>query len=210
MVTPLTIGWWGKLPARGDFVGRGLPRAWQRAWDEWLQRGLASATRRWGPGLRERLLEMPPWQAIVWPAAGDAPAWTLVVVPSQDRVGRAFPLLLAEPHDAGALGARPLAAWCERARGIGVWALEALPRSTPRDLEAGIARWAATPWPETDEAPDGRIVGLHERWPAAGSFWWPASAEGDLRAPQVQPWPPRESLLFDWLGEDDTAPGEAA
>jgi type VI secretion system protein ImpM len=37
------VCWYGKLPARGDFVGKGLPPRWRSDWDGWLQRGLALA-----------------------------------------------------------------------------------------------------------------------------------------------------------------------
>ena len=40
--------WYGKLPSRGDFVSRGVPRSWSRPWDEWLQRSLALAAQRLG------------------------------------------------------------------------------------------------------------------------------------------------------------------
>ena len=47
------IGWYGKLPWVGDFVGHGLP--WQRTWDNWLQRSLPAAEVQWGhAALRQR------------------------------------------------------------------------------------------------------------------------------------------------------------
>ena len=72
---PLAVGWYGKLPSRGDFVGRGLPKAWLRTWDDWLQRSLADASQRWGAAMREHLLDMPPWQGVVLPGQPGAPAW---------------------------------------------------------------------------------------------------------------------------------------
>jgi len=50
------------------------------------------------------------------------------------------------------------------------------------------------------------IADLRERWNDAGSFWWRAEPDADALAPLVQPWPPRETLVLDWLGEDDTTP----
>src|SRR5947207_3288877 len=37
------VGFCGKLPARGDFVGSGLPRRFAEAWHDWLQAVLAAA-----------------------------------------------------------------------------------------------------------------------------------------------------------------------
>ena len=34
------IGWYGKLPSAGDFLGRRLPPEFQGPWDRWLQHGL--------------------------------------------------------------------------------------------------------------------------------------------------------------------------
>ena len=33
-------GFWGKLPAAGDFVGRRLPAAFVEPWDRWVSRHL--------------------------------------------------------------------------------------------------------------------------------------------------------------------------
>ena len=36
----IAAGWFGKMPALGDFASRRLPPAWIEAWDGWLQREL--------------------------------------------------------------------------------------------------------------------------------------------------------------------------
>ena len=207
-LVPQSVGWHGKLPSRGDFVGRGIPRPWLRTWDDWLQRGLTLAAERWGTALRDHLLAMPPWQAIVPPAQPGLPAWCVVVVASTDRVGRVFPLMVAESHAAHALDATPVAAWHARALDLTAWLAEVMPRSTPREIDVGASNLATLPWPPVGAGRDGRIADLRARWPGAGSFWWRADDEADALAPLVQPWPPRESLLLDWLGEDDTTPPE--
>ena len=92
---PRRVSWWGKLPARADFVGRGLPARWRSDWDGWLQRGLAlAATTLEGAALRERLGAFAPWRYLALPAPGET--WCGIMVASHDRVGRAFPLTLAE------------------------------------------------------------------------------------------------------------------
>ena len=208
MHTPLALsmGWYGKLPSRGDFVGRGMPRAWLRTWDDWLQRAMAGAALRWGSGLREHLLAMPPWQGIVLPSQPGMAAWCVVVAASVDRVGRAFPMLLGEAHEQAALNEAPLATWQARGLDLVEWLVPAMSRCAPKEFESGIARWAALPWPAAGRDADERLAHLHERWPAAASFWWRAEPDADMLAPLVQAWPPRESLMLDWLGDDDTAP----
>ena len=44
-------GFFGKLPARGDFVRAGLPRDFVDPWDAWLQRVLAGSRDAAGRGL---------------------------------------------------------------------------------------------------------------------------------------------------------------
>ena len=44
---PLT-GLFGKVPAHGDFVRRGLPTSFVGPWDSWLQEGMATARDRLG------------------------------------------------------------------------------------------------------------------------------------------------------------------
>ena len=107
--------WYGKLPARGDFVGRGLPPRWRSDWDGWLQRGLAlAATTLDDAALRERLRAFAPWRYLALPAPGEI--WCGIIVASHDRVGRAFPLTLAERLAATGVTARKrctagVAAW---------------------------------------------------------------------------------------------------
>lgn len=210
---PLSIGWYGKLPSRGDFVGRGLPRPWLRTWDGWLQRALAAAAQQLGAAtLRERLQAMPPWQCLVLPQrAGDA-AWCGILVSSSDRVGRVFPLLLAEAYELQGLGTVDLGVL--RARGSEVlrWLTGAGTVLSPKDLEAGSAAWAATPLecPAPDDTRPGTDIDqLRLGWPAAASFWWRSGPAGEPLQPRAEAWPPAEALMLHLLGEAQ-APGSAA
>lgn len=182
MVKPARrIGWWGKLPARGDFVGRGLPPRWRAEWDDWLQRGLGlAASSLDGDALRERLGSFAPWRYVVLPAAGEC--WCGIVVASRDRVGRVFPLTLAER-----VAARVSPAGCA-AR---LASLLDAANAGPDTLEAAIG---ALPAPAL--ADDGPA----HAWPAApASLWWPLDASDDAGA-LAAGWPPRPALLLDLLG----------
>ena len=218
-------GWYGKLPSRGDFVGRGLPPDWLRIWDDWLAGALASAARQ-RPDCRERLRTMPPWQWLVRPSTpGDRRAWCGVVVASGDRVGRSFPLLVAEAWDIDALESFSTAAWQARGEVVARWIESDGRERTPEAFDAGLAALVKTPWPadQLDApaiAPSGHatLAGVRARWPAAVSFWQPvglaaprAPEEGtafDLPLPES--WPPSEALLLHWLDgaqpPDDESP----
>lgn len=73
-------GFFGKLPAAGDFVARGLPEGFVRPWDRWLTRHVAPLPLPVG-GLRFSLV-----------SGGRCVAG--VLLPSQDRHGRRYPLSL--------------------------------------------------------------------------------------------------------------------
>ena len=90
-----TVGLYGKLPSRGDFVRLGLRRDFTDPWDMWWQAGLAGAERIAGPAWVASWLEAPVWQFLL--AAGICGAAPVlgVFLPSVDRVGRYFPLTLA-------------------------------------------------------------------------------------------------------------------
>ncbi|WP_076998144.1 type VI secretion system-associated protein TagF [Variovorax sp. KK3] len=174
------VCWYGKLPARGDFVGRGLPPRWRSDWDGWLQRGLAlAATQMDGPALRERLRGFAPWCYLVLPAPGEV--WCGIVVPSHDRVGRAFPLTLAErlatpapPHDSAERLASLLDAAMEGPEALEA-AIDGLPPRAPSAFEPSRA-WPSPP----------------------ASLWWAADSGHD--APhRTGSWPPEPALVLELL-----------
>lgn len=90
-----TAGFFGKLPARGDFVERRLDRGFCRALDDWLQAGMAAASARLGESWLPLYLSAPLWRFAFHPGVcGPLPA-AGVIMPSVDRVGRYFPLVVA-------------------------------------------------------------------------------------------------------------------
>ena len=90
-------GWFGKLPNLGDFASRRLPASFIAPWDEWLQRGLAAARQELGALWLDVYLVAPVRRFCVAPGVVDARAWTGILMPSVDRVGRHFPLTIAQP-----------------------------------------------------------------------------------------------------------------
>ncbi|SFG09826.1 type VI secretion system protein ImpM [Duganella sp. CF458] len=92
---PRLPGWYGKMPALGDFASRRLPPAFIGVWDAWLQRGMAASR----ASLQERWLETylngPLWSFAVLPGVCGASAWAGTLMPSVDKVGRHFPLTIA-------------------------------------------------------------------------------------------------------------------
>jgi type VI secretion system protein ImpM len=88
-------GFFGKLPARGDFVGRRLGQDFRAAFDEWLQKSVAVSKRQLGAAWLPSYLNAPVWRFVLGPGLCGAPPTLGVMMPSVDRVGRYFPLVIA-------------------------------------------------------------------------------------------------------------------
>jgi type VI secretion system protein ImpM len=88
-------GWYGKLPASGDFVTRRLPASFIEPWDAWLNAMLTGSRERIGAGWRDAFLSAPAWRFVLAPGVIGAQGWAGLMVPSVDSVGRYFPLTVA-------------------------------------------------------------------------------------------------------------------
>lgn len=115
----------GKLPAHGDFVARGMDDAWQADLDVAISRAMQRAMDRYDREFEERFLAAPPWRCAI--AHGGAYLGG-ALAPSLDQAGRLFPVFLAQRADSLAT-ARDLAAGCEEllfAAIPGQWAADRL------------------------------------------------------------------------------------
>jgi type VI secretion system protein ImpM len=165
-----SVGLFGKLPARGDFVRGGLPGSFVAPWDAWLQRVLAASRARLAADWLPAWLEAPVWRFALAPGLCGEDAVLGVMLPSVDRVGRYFPLTLAAlfaPATAGrgretVNDGAEAEAWLDGAEAAGRAALE------------------------QDASPEQAVALLPEPPPShalavAGSLWW--SAGGPRVAP---------------------------
>jgi type VI secretion system protein ImpM len=90
-------GYYGKLPALGDFVQRRLPQDFVTAWDTWLQQGMLGSQDALGSAWLETYLTAHVWHFVLMPGQLGKSGWAGVWTPSVDRIGRYFPLTLAAP-----------------------------------------------------------------------------------------------------------------
>jgi type VI secretion system protein ImpM len=161
IVTPAP-GWFGKLPALGDFASRRLPEDFVRRWDDWLRAGLLCA--REDPDWLARYLVAPIRRFWLAPGVVDGTGRAGLLMPSVDRVGRHFPLTLAQPLDtlAQALAAR---GW-----------FAALDAAARRVLDLDYTVEAFERSLAAVEAPHAGILDASARRLAgelgAGSVWW--------------------------------------
>ena len=114
-------GFYGKLTSHGDFVRRRLPDALVEIWDGWLQQCMFASRQQLGGDWLAHYLTSPVWRFAIARGIVGEQAWAGVMMPSVDRVGRHFPLMLAAPAAAQV----PLTDWIGKG---GSWyeALEAL------------------------------------------------------------------------------------
>ena len=152
---PSLPGWYGKLPGTGDFVTRRLPPEFVSTWDEFLGAAVAGSKELLGAQWLEHYLASPIWQFAVFPPLCGPGAWTGLMMPSVDRVGRYFPLtvcsrLQAVPDSIEA--ADDLLDWLGTIEGAALGALD--PESRIEHFEEALRRQAALS-PLPTEQPDG-------------------------------------------------------
>lgn len=88
-------GWYGKLPGLGDFATRRLPPQFIALWDQWLQRSIEHSRQALGAAWLDTYLNSPIWRFALAPDVCGPERWTGLMMPSVDRVGRYFPLMIA-------------------------------------------------------------------------------------------------------------------
>ncbi len=203
----MAFGVYGKHPAKGDFLGHGLPPALQAKLEGWLDTVLAEAREAMGAD----------WQA-VWPVAPHLHFWlgeaiwgepvAGLLAPTQDRVGRRFPLVYLAT---GAEAPPPPVtdAGQDWRRALSAHAAAVLARTDldqPADLLAGAPRpdmaegvatmvaaefWAARPGPEVGALWQDVAQADHRRAAATRSYWWTegeeATARPDLPLAELEP-----------------------
>jgi type VI secretion system ImpM family protein len=80
----------GKLPAHGDFVARGLSDPHRSAWDTWLSTGLDTARARLGDAFEAAHDVAPPWRFVAQGGPFGPGRRAGAIAPSIDSVGRRF------------------------------------------------------------------------------------------------------------------------
>ncbi|OLP42538.1 type VI secretion system-associated protein TagF [Rhizobium oryziradicis] len=94
------IGFFGKLPSHGDFISEGLERDTITVLDAWIRGGLHACEQEFGAHWPKIFAASPPWRFIVEKGVWGDATYAGVMLPSKDRVGRSFPLLIvAQLHE---------------------------------------------------------------------------------------------------------------
>lgn len=167
-------GWYGKLSTLGDFASRRLPGPVVQRLDGWLSEVVAGSQQQLGDDWLQQYLDSPLQRFVFGPGladSGSGPCWWFgVMMPSCDKVGRYFPLVVLQPRAAPPterFAFDHLELWWQRA---GEAALETL--SDEVDVERFDRALAELPpWPATREVPS---------WAAAS-----ASPDGEFHLPEA-------------------------
>jgi type VI secretion system protein ImpM len=196
-------GWFGKLASLGDFASRRLSGDWVQVIDAWLSQSMHSSAGALGERWLPTYLGAPVWRFAWGPGVVDGHWWFGVLMPSCDKVGRYFPLVVAQsrampPADRVGLDHLDLW-WTQLARAALATLTDA---ATLEDFEAALHDMP--PWPGARSSAVHAVpgAGLGERYAlppgatlndvvhglasaglqqglAGHSFWWPWRIEGE-------------------------------
>jgi len=114
-------GYFGKLPARADFIIGACPAGFLRVWEPFLMAGMAGSRSDLGQSWTDAYMTMPVWRFHLVPTMPDCQLKTSVVgafMPCVDRVGREFPLTIAAPVTSCTNSDMDLENWLDRVEDI--------------------------------------------------------------------------------------------
>ncbi len=101
---PALTGFFGKLPARGDFLREGLPEDLVAPLDLWCRDCLTESRATLGEGWEHAWMTAPIWRFLLPPGSCGGRAVLGVWLPSMDKARRHYPFILAAvADDLGAL-----------------------------------------------------------------------------------------------------------
>lgn len=124
--TKIILGYYGKIRTEGDFVTRNLPRSFREPWHLWMQsiiQNIKQQMDNWGP----HFLTFPVYRFALSAGICGEQAWLGVLIPSLDKVGRPYPMVLCRSLSPGEnlLGANnKYSNWLEQAEALALYCLE--------------------------------------------------------------------------------------
>ncbi len=90
------VGFYGKLPAVGDFISRRLPPEFIGPWDNWLQGSFVASREYLGSNWLNSYLNSPIWRFLLSPGLCGDKSVVGIIIPSVDKIGRYYPLTITE------------------------------------------------------------------------------------------------------------------
>jgi len=94
----MRLGYYGKVPERGDFVRSNLPQSAINVWDDWLQQTLIAGKEKHPDEWTGLYQSSPPVRFSCSSGVMGADPWFGVFAASSDKVGRQFPFCVLGTH----------------------------------------------------------------------------------------------------------------
>jgi type VI secretion system protein ImpM len=165
MQEAIAPGFFGKVPAKGDFLARRVPHVIASAWETWLQDMTASVRQAGERGWQDAWLTAPLWHFVLGGRLAAPEGAAGVLLASADRVGRLFPFtLIGAASPAARLDA---SAWSREAELLALGALE--DTFDPAALDAALVQLGPPPPPRGPNRPPGAwTLTLEDDWPQFG------------------------------------------
>ena len=215
---------YGKLPARGDFITRGFDRTVIDAWDGWLREAILASRDALGERWLEIYLSSPIWRFAL--GAGNCGPNTVigVLMPSVDKVGRYYPLMVGRELAPGIELTRLIAnasAWYQAIEDLALstlapeFQLEMLEVPLPFDADAtAIAPEASSPLAAPGLCiPFGSDIGgvelrrAHQPLARGRNLWWTSGSEHVVPCLLICPEMPLAKSFVSMLDGDWTRGG---
>ncbi|MFV0386293.1 type VI secretion system-associated protein TagF [Paracoccus sp. (in: a-proteobacteria)] len=193
---PIETGYFGKVPTQGDFVTRGFRPALADRFDGWLRQCVRESQTRMGRDWLQAFLVAPVWRMAISPGLFGPDAIIGVMMPSVDRAGRYFPLVIAASIPDTRLGAAELAGmttWYDAAEEMALSTLDADFSLNWFDSQITAMQIPASMLPNAGEQAE------------TGSLWWTGHYGGRHVSLDHMPQPEFFDRLF-----LTPPPGEAA
>jgi type VI secretion system protein ImpM len=161
-------GWFGKIPALGDFASRRLPPEFVEPWDDWLSEGLFEARQVLGADWSDTYRNAPVWRFALTQGVLSAHPWFGILMPSGDRVGRQYPLTFAASFE---LRIDALEPWWASLIGVAIHVAE--PGCDAEALEQALTDAAPAAHPTAvSESYSNQIAPILLAASAPTSLWW--------------------------------------
>lgn len=129
-MSPIQLGFFGKVPTQGDFIRRRVSGNFLAVWDPWLRAVIDATRQSLGEHWLDIYLTSPVWRFACMAGVCGEQACMGIVMPSVDAVGRYFPLTLVaeapeslEPFSIAAT----MPGWFDQAEALALTALDEQP-----------------------------------------------------------------------------------
>jgi type VI secretion system protein ImpM len=160
MENAFAVGFYGKLPCKGDFLQRRVTQEFVDVWDPWVRQSLSESKRQLQERWLDAYLTSPVWRFVLAEGLCGGGAYAGVLLPSVDRVGRYFPLAIVARWDIEVSALQTACHqehWFESAAALALEALDA-PRLDLDDFDRDVARLAGQIDAEVEHSPCSRGV----------------------------------------------------